>query len=90
MLPPELIKVRFICSRSEPTLFSQHRSYPNAFSGDVEPLGAFAYFFNTYFHPHKPVEFSHLAIAPAAPSFFDAMLNNVCVAGNGVLVPSPY
>ncbi|KAI0139752.1 1-aminocyclopropane-1-carboxylate synthase [Pestalotiopsis sp. NC0098] len=67
-----------------------HFSYPRGFSGDPDLLEAYARFFNNYFSPHVPVLPSHLATAPGAAGCIDALLFNICEAGDGILMPSPY
>ncbi|RMZ66210.1 aminotransferase -like [Pyrenophora seminiperda CCB06] len=67
-----------------------HLSYPRGFAGDPDLLKAYANHFNEYFSPHIPVEPSHLATAPGAAACIDALLYNICEAGDGVLVPGPY
>lgn len=71
-------------------LVGRHLSYPDSFSGDKALLDAFAAFFNTYFGPRVPVERAHLSTAPGAASALDALLYNICEAGDRVLVPGPY
>ena len=71
-------------------LCAQDLSYPRAFAGFPEVLEAFASFFNSYFHPHLPVEVAHLATAPGAASCLDTLFYNICDPGDGILVPAPY
>lgn len=88
LLRTELIEM---CKSAISTrLEAKHLSYPSAFGGDADALEAFAYFFNTFFHPHTPVETSHLATAPGAASCLDAILYSICDPGDGILVPGPY
>jgi aspartate/methionine/tyrosine aminotransferase len=65
-------------------------SYPRGFSGDPDLLEAYANFFNNYFHPHRSVEPSHLAVAPGASGCIDSLLYNICDPGDGILLPGPY
>ncbi|KAF2446658.1 PLP-dependent transferase [Karstenula rhodostoma CBS 690.94] len=67
-----------------------HFSYPIGFSGDPDLLEAYASFFNSYFHPHRRVEPSHLAVAPGASGCIDSLLYNICDPGDGILLPGPY
>jgi len=68
----------------------QHLSYPDGFTGDSACVDSLATFFNKYFNPHTTVSPSHLAVAPGAASSLDALLYNICEAGDGVLVPGPF
>lgn len=88
LLRPELLHlcVEAVSSR----LCAQDLSYPRAFAGFPEVLEAFAGFFNSYFHPHLPVEVAHLATAPGAASCLDTLFYNICDPGDGILVPAPY
>lgn len=53
-------------------------------------MDALAALFNKYFDPLVPVLPSHLATAPGANASIDALLYNICEAGDGILIPSPY
>lgn len=88
LIRPELIE---ICKSSiSEKLSAQDFSYPRAFAGFPEVLDAFARFLNEYFHPHIPIEVSHLAIAPGAASCLDTLFYNICEPGDAILVPGPY
>ncbi|OQE22438.1 hypothetical protein PENSTE_c010G05181 [Penicillium steckii] len=71
-------------------LTTRHFSYPLGFSGDPELIAALSKFLNENFHPHEPVQQSHIATAPGAASCLDALLHTICDPGDGVLVPGPY
>ncbi|KAI1778792.1 1-aminocyclopropane-1-carboxylate synthase [Hypoxylon cercidicola] len=88
LIRSELIDIckESIVQRLEP----KHLSYPRGFSGEPDLLDACASFFNEYFHPHVPVLPSHLSTAPGASGCIDALLYNICEAGDGILIPSPY
>ncbi|MCJ1380194.1 hypothetical protein MMC17_003297 [Xylographa soralifera] len=88
LLRPELLD---ICKTAISTnLCGQDLSYPRAFAGFPEVLEAFASFFNSYFHPHLPVQIGHLATAPGAASCLDTLFYNICDPGDGILVLAPY
>lgn len=88
LLRPELLDICKDAISSK--LCGQDLSYPRAFAGFPEVLEAFASFFNSYFHPHIPVEAAHLATAPGAASCLDTLFYNICDPGDGILVPAPY
>lgn len=52
-------------------------------------LECLARLFNNYFNPCIPVSRSHIATAPGAAGCLDALLYNICNAGDGVLIPGP-
>ncbi|KAF2795571.1 1-aminocyclopropane-1-carboxylate synthase [Melanomma pulvis-pyrius CBS 109.77] len=88
LIRPELIE---ICKEAIiQNIEARHLSYPRGFSGDPDLLAAYAHIFNTYFNPHIPVLPSHLVTAPGAASCIDALLYNICEAGDGILLPGPY
>ena len=60
------------------------------FGGDLDLLTLLADIFNTYFHPKVPVQSTHLAVAPDAAGCLDALLYNICDAGDDVLISSLY
>lgn len=65
-------------------------SYSLGFGGETSVLEALASFFNTYFDPSVPVLPQHIVTAPGASSCLDALLYNICDAGDSVLVLGPY
>ncbi|ROW17439.1 hypothetical protein VPNG_00941 [Cytospora leucostoma] len=71
-------------------LEATHFSYPRGYSGDPDLLDAYAAFFNKYFAPRVRVLPSHLSTAAGASACIDALMYNICEAGDGVLIPSPY
>ncbi|OTB04088.1 hypothetical protein M426DRAFT_59221 [Hypoxylon sp. CI-4A] len=88
LIRPELITIckKSIAKHLEP----RHFSYPRGFSGEPDLLDACAAFFNGYFNPLVPVLPSHISTAAGASSCIDALLFNICEAGDGILIPSPY
>lgn len=70
-------------------LEGQHLSYPGGLAGDPDLLTSLAEFFNDHFKPHIPVLEHHLAVAPGAAGCLDALIYNICDAGDGILIPAP-
>lgn len=70
-------------------LEGHHLSYPGGLAGDPDLLTSLAGFFNDHFEPHIPVSESHLAVAPGAAGCLDALIYNICDAGDGILIPAP-
>ncbi|KAI0531623.1 PLP-dependent transferase [Xylaria digitata] len=70
-------------------LCSKHLSYPNGFTGDQDLIDALAGFFNEYFQPLVPVDKQHIVVAPGVAFSLDALLYNICEAGDGILIPAP-
>ncbi|RYO97032.1 hypothetical protein DL765_011330 [Monosporascus sp. GIB2] len=88
LIRPELMD---ICKDSiAQNLEQRHFSYPRGFSGDPDLIDAYASLLNRYFSPHVPILPSHLSTAPGASGCIDALLYNICEAGDGVLLPGPY
>ncbi|MCJ1436772.1 hypothetical protein MMC27_006154 [Xylographa pallens] len=69
---------------------AQHLDWPKGLWGHPEVLDALAGLFNNYFDPYRPIEAQHVVIAPGAAACLDAILYNICDAGDGVLIPCPY
>ncbi|RWA06381.1 hypothetical protein EKO27_g8722 [Xylaria grammica] len=67
----------------------QHLSYPNGLTGDQDLLEALAGFFNHYFRPLVPIDKQHIVVAPGVAFSLDALLYNICEAGDGILIPAP-
>ncbi|KAJ3577056.1 hypothetical protein NPX13_g3504 [Xylaria arbuscula] len=70
-------------------LCRKHLSYPNRFTGDQDLINALAGFFNQYFEPCIPVDKQHIVVAPGVAFALDALLYNICEAGDGILIPAP-
>ncbi|KAF2973011.1 hypothetical protein GQX73_g494 [Xylaria multiplex] len=70
-------------------LCSKHLSYPNGFTGDQDLIDALAGFFNEHFQPLVPVDKQHIVVAPGVAFSLDALLYNICEAGDGILIPAP-
>lgn len=75
---------------SSPLTVWQHLDWPKGLGGHPELLEALARVFNAYFGPYKRVEAVQVVVAPGAAACLDAILYNICDAGDGVLVPCPY
>ncbi|KAF2259677.1 1-aminocyclopropane-1-carboxylate synthase [Lojkania enalia] len=70
-------------------LEDRHLSYPNGFAGDQTLVESLAQFFNKYFKPWKEILKDHITTAPGAAYSLNALLYNICEAGDGLLVPVP-
>ncbi|KAI3326361.1 1-aminocyclopropane-1-carboxylate synthase 7 [Xylariaceae sp. AK1471] len=87
LLRDELVEIYKKAVQDE--LCSRHFSYPNGLAGDQDLIDALARFFNEYFRPLVPVEKHHIATAPGVAFSLDALLYNICEAGDGILIPTP-
>ncbi|KAI0126681.1 1-aminocyclopropane-1-carboxylate synthase [Xylariales sp. AK1849] len=81
-----LICKEIINKRLEPKVLS----YPGGFGGEPRLLRALADFFNQYFQPAVPVDFSHVVAGPGATSCLASLLSSICDPGDAIIVPGSY
>ncbi|KAF2280365.1 PLP-dependent transferase [Westerdykella ornata] len=70
-------------------LETKHLSYAGGLGGAPELLASIAKFYNYFFSPSLPVEPQHLVVGPGCSAILDTLINDICDAGDGLLVAAP-